>query len=254
MDKAEIIAALWRDLLEKDDRTSPAEYPDMALITRDEFEAAILAALSSPAQASAPEPSDLAEKDYGTPIFDAVWEAIKQWDLDRGDYPGATSNRSSYAGATGTDVQTILNVVNPFVTAARREGLREAAQVAKAHKGAAKRKRAENMGLRNSMRFASDEARAEIFAEERGEDIAAEIIEREIRALAAEREKAAELQELLKSEADLRERIAEAIWNADGEGLANERDDCDLTIEDLGESDRFCASANPGLQTGDKRA
>ena len=28
---------LWRDLLEKDDRTSPAEYPDMALITHDEF-------------------------------------------------------------------------------------------------------------------------------------------------------------------------------------------------------------------------
>ena len=28
---------LWRDLLEKDDRTSPEEYPDMALITFDEF-------------------------------------------------------------------------------------------------------------------------------------------------------------------------------------------------------------------------
>jgi len=76
------------------------------------------------------DPSDLAEKDYGTPIFDAVWEAIKRWDLDRGDYPGAANRRSSYAGATGTDVQAILNVVNPFVTAARaagrREGLRDA--------------------------------------------------------------------------------------------------------------------------------
>lgn len=29
--------ALWRDLCEKDDRTSPEEYPDMALITADEF-------------------------------------------------------------------------------------------------------------------------------------------------------------------------------------------------------------------------
>lgn len=27
----------WQELLEKDDRTSPAEYPDMALITRNEF-------------------------------------------------------------------------------------------------------------------------------------------------------------------------------------------------------------------------
>ncbi len=29
----------WRDLLEKDDRTSPADYPDMALITFEEFAA-----------------------------------------------------------------------------------------------------------------------------------------------------------------------------------------------------------------------
>ena len=29
--------ALWRDLCEKDDRTSPEDYPDMALITEDEF-------------------------------------------------------------------------------------------------------------------------------------------------------------------------------------------------------------------------
>jgi L-ascorbate metabolism protein UlaG (beta-lactamase superfamily) len=46
MNKAEIIAALWRDLLEKDDRPSPDKYPypDMALISRDEFEAALSAA------------------------------------------------------------------------------------------------------------------------------------------------------------------------------------------------------------------
>jgi hypothetical protein len=29
--------SLWRDLCEKDDRTSPEDYPDMALITEDEF-------------------------------------------------------------------------------------------------------------------------------------------------------------------------------------------------------------------------
>lgn len=32
-----LIAKLWLDLIEKDDRTSPEEYPDMALITEDEF-------------------------------------------------------------------------------------------------------------------------------------------------------------------------------------------------------------------------
>jgi hypothetical protein len=39
------IARLWQDLLDKDDRTSPEEYPDMALITFDEFEQSILALL-----------------------------------------------------------------------------------------------------------------------------------------------------------------------------------------------------------------
>lgn len=34
-----VIAALWQDVLDKDDRTSPPEYPDMALITFEEFKA-----------------------------------------------------------------------------------------------------------------------------------------------------------------------------------------------------------------------
>ena len=34
----------WQDLLEKDDRTSPEDYPDMALITADELQAYMLAA------------------------------------------------------------------------------------------------------------------------------------------------------------------------------------------------------------------
>lgn len=42
----------WLDLVEKTDRTSPAEYPDMALITRDELAAYMLAAAPQlPAQA-----------------------------------------------------------------------------------------------------------------------------------------------------------------------------------------------------------
>jgi hypothetical protein len=36
-----IIAGLWLDILEKDDRTSPEEYPDMALITEEEFAGSI---------------------------------------------------------------------------------------------------------------------------------------------------------------------------------------------------------------------
>ena len=44
----------WRDLCEKDDRTSPVEYPDMALITFDEF-AAIRAI---PIPAALPLPAD----------------------------------------------------------------------------------------------------------------------------------------------------------------------------------------------------
>lgn len=37
----EAIDDLWQDLVEKDDRTSPSEYPEMALITHDEFAAYI---------------------------------------------------------------------------------------------------------------------------------------------------------------------------------------------------------------------
>ena len=37
----ELIQNLWQDLLDKDDRTSPAEYPDMALIAFEEFAACI---------------------------------------------------------------------------------------------------------------------------------------------------------------------------------------------------------------------
>jgi hypothetical protein len=38
------IEQLWQDLIDKDDRNSPEEHPDMALITFDEFRDAILAA------------------------------------------------------------------------------------------------------------------------------------------------------------------------------------------------------------------
>lgn len=37
------IHAQWQDILERDDRNSPSEYPDMALITFDEFASAVAA-------------------------------------------------------------------------------------------------------------------------------------------------------------------------------------------------------------------
>ena len=46
----------WRDLCEKDDRTSPVEYPDMALITFDEF--AAIRALPTPAAQPDPRRSE----------------------------------------------------------------------------------------------------------------------------------------------------------------------------------------------------
>jgi hypothetical protein len=41
-------------------------------------------------------------QDLISPRFNAVWNAIKGWDIQRKDGEG-------YAGATGTDVMTILN-------------------------------------------------------------------------------------------------------------------------------------------------
>ena len=55
-------AELWRDLCEKDDRTSPVEYPDMALITEDEFYS-VLRQSASTARAEA----DKQEEDDVTP-------------------------------------------------------------------------------------------------------------------------------------------------------------------------------------------
>lgn len=49
------IQGLWLDILEKDDRTSPEEYPDMALITEDEFAASIRYAAALAALSASPE-------------------------------------------------------------------------------------------------------------------------------------------------------------------------------------------------------
>jgi hypothetical protein len=44
------------------------------------------------------------KEDLESPIFNAVWNAIKKWDIQREYGKG-------YAGATGTDVMTILEAI-----------------------------------------------------------------------------------------------------------------------------------------------
>lgn len=43
-------------------------------------------------------------------LFEPIWQAIKKWDLERDTGEG-------YANATGTDVQTILNAIEPNLCA-----------------------------------------------------------------------------------------------------------------------------------------
>lgn len=43
-------------------------------------------------------------EDLQDPVFEAVWQAIKGWDLRR-------SPDELYSGATGTDVMTILEAI-----------------------------------------------------------------------------------------------------------------------------------------------
>jgi len=55
-DNAALVEAAWLDLCEKDDRTSPEDYPDMCLITREELADYIAVALASrPAEATSRE-------------------------------------------------------------------------------------------------------------------------------------------------------------------------------------------------------
>jgi hypothetical protein len=68
---------------------------------------------------------DPTQADLASPQFEAVWRAIKGWDISRGDetsYPFlsqsvggdqelARSGRRLYSGATGNDVMHILNAL-----------------------------------------------------------------------------------------------------------------------------------------------
>lgn len=99
------------------------------------------------------------------------------------DHLGAFHRNACYPSAEPTELYQAAAKLDaalavPKSPALDRDTVERCAQVAKAHKGSAKKKR----GLLGE-RYNSAGAMDEIYAEERGEDIAAEIIEREIRAL-----------------------------------------------------------------------
>jgi len=62
---------------------------------------------SAPVAQSVPTPlRDPTSEELESPLFNAIWKAIKGWDLRR-------ENAAGYAGATGTDVCTILDAIKP---------------------------------------------------------------------------------------------------------------------------------------------
>jgi len=56
-------------------------------------------------------------KDLIDPLFNAIWNVIKHWDIGK-DYPPDTEGEIRhkggrlYSGATGTDVMTIIEAIN----------------------------------------------------------------------------------------------------------------------------------------------
>jgi NTP pyrophosphatase (non-canonical NTP hydrolase) len=60
--------------------------------------------------ASYPNPT---EADLKDPLFSAIWQAIKTWDLNRGVQPDQEGGgfQSLYSGATGNDVMHILSAI-----------------------------------------------------------------------------------------------------------------------------------------------
>lgn len=61
-----------------------------------------------------PTPDDLKSRE-----FEAVWQAIKKWDLSR-------ENNGLYSGATGTDVMIILKAIRPVIARCVNEALEKA--------------------------------------------------------------------------------------------------------------------------------
>jgi len=73
---SKLIEEAWQSLLDKDDRTSPEEYPEMCLITRGE-----LAEILDAALAEAAAPPQVNGEDAGSEIADAVIRWLRERDL-----------------------------------------------------------------------------------------------------------------------------------------------------------------------------
>lgn len=56
------------------------------------------------------------------PVFEAIWQAIKTWDIN---VPGAYAG---YMGATGNHAAAILRGISPVLKAAYERGVKEAGQ------------------------------------------------------------------------------------------------------------------------------
>lgn len=75
--------------------------------------------------------SEPTKEDLLDPMFEAIWDVIKLWDISR--QPAQVSRHRLYSGATGTDVMAILEVIRPFVNQGRQAGLKEAVEIVKKH-------------------------------------------------------------------------------------------------------------------------
>ncbi len=77
-------------------------------VTESKFANTPTAASGTPRKIQMTDYPDPTEEDLQDPVFEAVWQAIKGWDLSR--EPGSKGDRL-YAGATGNDVMHILKAI-----------------------------------------------------------------------------------------------------------------------------------------------
>ena len=73
--------------------------------------------------------ADPTEEMLKDPLFDAIWRAIKRWDIN---VPEAYAG---YCSATGNHARVIFEAVQPVLRQARMDALEEAARAAEGYVG-----------------------------------------------------------------------------------------------------------------------
>ena len=68
--------------------------------------------------------ADPTEEMLKDPLFDAIWRAIKRWDIN------VTEAYAGYCSATGNHARVIFEAVQPVLRQARMDALEEAARAA----------------------------------------------------------------------------------------------------------------------------